>query len=61
MTREWGINHIKRNGYKVFNLGKNIKALKDEVTIIGNVTTVHKSIFGYQRADQINEVLNIKN
>jgi hypothetical protein len=47
MNNAWKINHLKRSGYRVTSLGKNIKAEKTGEKHTGKVSNVHKKVFRY--------------
>jgi len=47
MRTEWKIGHLLKNGYLVTRLGKNIRADRGEESVQGNVSHVHRQIFGY--------------
>lgn len=47
MTREEKIARIKRAGYKVKHLGRNIEAANKKEKFCGSVSAVHKQIFRY--------------
>lgn len=47
MTREEKIARIKRAGYKVKHLGRNIEAANKKEKFRGSVHFVHLQIFGY--------------
>lgn len=46
-TKNYKIDHLERNGYKITKLGKNIKAEKKNESVKGSINSVHKTIFGY--------------
>lgn len=47
VNKEYKINRIKRLGYKVTPLGRNICAEKNNTRFSGSVNFVYKQIFGY--------------
>lgn len=47
MTREEKIARIKRAGYKVKHLGRNIETANKKEKFRGSVSAVHKQIFRY--------------
>lgn len=46
VNKEYKINRIKRLGYKVTPLGRNICAEKNNTRFSGSVNSVYKQIFG---------------
>lgn len=47
MKTEDKIDRLKKAGYDITRLGKNIKAYKNEHLVIGSVNNVFKIVFGY--------------
>lgn len=47
MTKEDKINRLKKAGYEVKLLGRNIQAKKGETVFGGTVSKVHRDVFGY--------------
>ena len=51
MSNEWKIEHLRRHGWTVTPIGKNIRATKEEQgqkrAYRGRVSVVHQEIFGY--------------
>lgn len=48
MKREYQLERLKREGYKITNLGKNIEAAKRDESFRGSVSSVFRAVFGYQ-------------
>lgn len=46
-TKLWLISHMKRTGYAIKSLGRNIEAKKKDEVYRGSVSGVHKQIFRY--------------
>ena len=47
MNRNQKIERIIRLGYKIVILGKNIRAIKGSEVVHGNVSKVHRCLYGY--------------
>lgn len=47
MKTSYKIERLKKTGYDITRLGKNIKAYKNEHLVIGSVNNVFKIVFGY--------------
>lgn len=57
-TREYKINRISKQGYKVTYLGKNIKAEKDKESYHGTLNAVYNKIFPETIEQLINRLEN---
>lgn len=48
MTKDYAIGRIEKEGYIIYNLGKNIKAYKNGKSHTGKVSKVYLEIFNYR-------------